>query len=96
MYKFPSFHHHKSIITKYQHIFRHNHQCQGQESLYQYIDSGDLTRLERFGDLLVSRSCPSALWKKNKRINSWKQLDVSYVGSSGKTGYIMILRSFSP
>ena len=55
---------------------------------YQYIDSGNNSRLEKFGPLYVIRSCPTANWKRNSRINEWNQQDstIKYIGKSGKTG----------
>jgi 23S rRNA (cytosine1962-C5)-methyltransferase len=52
---------------------------------YEFIDCGRYKRLERFGDVLVSRSCPSA--SGNVRYESlWKTTTLAYEGESGKAG----------
>jgi 23S rRNA (cytosine1962-C5)-methyltransferase len=54
---------------------------------YEYIDSGNRKRLERFGDRLVIRSCPSALWEPNESISEWDDSDaIVYEGVSGLSG----------
>ncbi len=39
---------------------------------YQLVDSGDERKLERFGDILLSRPCSQAVWKKQKP-DLWSQ-----------------------
>jgi 23S rRNA (cytosine1962-C5)-methyltransferase len=57
------------------------------KKFYEYIDSGNLFRLERFGDILVSRSCPTAKWPKTAALSSrWAQAQLKYIGQSGKRG----------
>lgn len=53
---------------------------------YEYIDSGNFLRLEKFGNYIVKRSCPSATWDYNKDITEWNKPDLTYIGSSGKPG----------
>ena len=57
---------------------------------YEYIDSGNRKRLERFGDQLVIRSCPSAIWEKKLSLsNEWdesKNNTIVYEGTSGHVG----------
>lgn len=52
---------------------------------YSLIDSGDLYRLERFGDYVLSRPCPQALWKPSLNRQVWDKADASFSreGSSG-------------
>lgn len=48
---------------------------------YEYIDSGDLLRLERLGETIIKRSCPSATWPRTKALASiWKSAQISYIG----------------
>ena len=59
---------------------------------YEYIDSGDQMRLERFGPYIVRRSCPSAIWPRNTNIDEWsiaangENNILEYIGSSGRVG----------
>ncbi len=39
---------------------------------YELIDCGDKRRLERFGDVILDRPCPQALWPKKLNIDTWK------------------------
>lgn len=39
---------------------------------YELIDSGQNEKLERFGDVVLSRPDPQALWKKRKDEKTWK------------------------
>ena len=55
------------------------------ENTYQYLDSGNFMRLEKFGNIIVQRSCPSAKWMKSKP-DIWNQAHLIYEGTSGKTG----------
>ena len=52
---------------------------------YEFLDCGDLLRLERFGPLLVSRSCPSAVGRRNPAA-PWAESDLVYEGRSGTAG----------
>ncbi len=42
---------------------------------YQLIDSGDGEKLERFGDFVLSRPDPQALWRKLLPESEWKKAD---------------------
>lgn len=55
------------------------------ESSYELLDSGEGMKLERFGDFVLSRPDPEALWKKSLPSSNWKKADASYV-RDGKTG----------
>ena len=51
---------------------------------YELIDSGNFKRLEKFDDIIVSRSCPSAFWNPVLPRNRWTECThLSYEGSSG-------------
>lgn len=41
---------------------------------YELIDSGNFYKLERFGEIILSRPEPQALWRKNLSENEWKNL----------------------
>ena len=57
------------------------------QSSYQFIDSGDFERLEKFGPYYVVRSCPTATWKRNLNIPEWEAVNrLEYQGTSGKVG----------
>jgi 23S rRNA (cytosine1962-C5)-methyltransferase len=45
---------------------------------YELIDSGDGEKLERFGQYILRRPDPQALWKKNLDEKLWKQADASF------------------
>lgn len=52
---------------------------------YALLDSGDLQRLERFGDYVFARPCSQALWKPSLKKEIWDQADAvfSREGSQG-------------
>ena len=45
---------------------------------YEYLDSGNQRRLERFGDTLVVRPCPSATWNSGLARSAWREAKVVY------------------
>lgn len=45
---------------------------------YELIDSGDGEKLERFGQYVLRRPDPQALWKKNLDEKIWKQAEASF------------------
>eukprot|EP01038_Epipyxis_sp_PR26KG_P006867 gene6867-9403_t len=46
---------------------------------YEYIDSGNYKRLEKFGNLIIIRSCPSASWSSSSSLKeSWNNADIEY------------------
>lgn len=47
------------------------------QSTYELLDSGDGEKLERFGEVVLSRPDPQALWKKMK-LNEWKRADAHF------------------
>ena len=51
---------------------------------YELIDSGDGEKLERFGEVVLRRPDPQALWKKNDE-SSWKDAD-GYFIREGREG----------
>ena len=43
---------------------------------YRLLDSGGASRLESFGDLVVRRPCPSALWQPGPPASRWDSADL--------------------
>ncbi len=52
---------------------------------YELIDSGEGEKLERFGDVVLSRPDPQALWKKNLSKDVWEKADAIF-SREGKDG----------
>lgn len=48
---------------------------------YELLDSGNEAKLERFGDIIVSRPDPQALWHSNLDEKVWKKADAVFVAS---------------
>ncbi len=46
---------------------------------YELLDSGDGEKLERFGQYVLRRPDPQALWKKNLEEKQWKGANASFV-----------------
>jgi len=55
------------------------------ENTYTLLDSGEGMKLERFGDIVLSRPDPEALWKKNLPETEWQKADGTYE-RTGATG----------
>lgn len=54
---------------------------------YELIDCGDFEKLERFGDLVLIRPEPQAVWSKLLSENEWQQLHhIKFKGRSATTG----------
>ncbi len=53
---------------------------------YELLDSGEGEKLERFGEYILRRPDPQALWPKNLTEQLWKQADASFLraGNDGK------------
>jgi len=52
---------------------------------YELIDSGEGSRLERFGGFVLSRPDPAALWKKTLPASRWDKADAVFIGrASGR------------
>lgn len=45
---------------------------------YELIDSGEGSKLERFGKYILSRPCSQALWRKNLPSRRWENADASF------------------
>lgn len=52
---------------------------------YELIDSGEGEKLERFGEIVLSRPDPQALWKKNLSKDVWEKADAIF-SREGKDG----------
>ena len=55
-------------------------------SPYTFLDCGGYRKLEKFGNVICSRSCPTAHWKPRLGAREWEKALVTHVGSSGKVG----------
>ena len=54
---------------------------------YELIDCGDFEKLERFGNLVLSRPEPQAVWKKTLSEQDWKkQTHIRFKGRSATSG----------
>lgn len=54
---------------------------------YELIDCGDFEKLERFGNLVLSRPEPQAVWKKTLSEQDWKkQTHIKFKGRSATSG----------
>ena len=54
---------------------------------YELIDCGDFEKLERFGNLILCRPEPQAVWKKVLSPNEWKKkIHISFKGRSATSG----------
>ncbi len=49
---------------------------------YALLDSGDGQKLERYGDVVIVRPDPQALWRKNLPEASWLKVDASFAKSA--------------
>lgn len=54
---------------------------------YELLDSGDGEKLERYGDVVVARPDPQALWKKNLTITDWRQADAYFKRASNDANW---------
>lgn len=54
---------------------------------YELIDCGDFEKLERFGDLILIRPEPQAVWAKQLPPSEWQRLhDIKFKGRSATSG----------
>ncbi len=54
---------------------------------YELIDSGNGEKLERFGQFVLSRPDPQALWDKTLPEEDWKKADMSFLVDGAKKGW---------
>lgn len=52
---------------------------------YELLDSGEGEKLERFGEFVLRRPDPQALWRKNLSANTWENAHAQFV-PSGRSG----------
>jgi len=62
---------------------------------YELLDSGLGEKLERFGNFVLSRPDPQALWAKRLDLEDWKKADAKFVReeSSAKSGSGWVIRN---
>lgn len=51
---------------------------------YALIDSGDCMKLERYGDIVLARPDPQAIWPKRLDMKEWDKADATFVRASGR------------
>ena len=51
---------------------------------YELLDSGGGCKLERFGDFVLSRPDPQALWRKSLAESVWQSADATFVQTAGR------------
>lgn len=56
---------------------------------YELVDSGEGQKLERYGDFLMSRPDPEALWKKNLDEKEWGKAHLEFIRSGTKNKWII-------
>ncbi len=56
---------------------------------YELMDSGEGFKLERYGDYILSRPDPEALWKKNLSDKEWKNIDLEFIRNGTKNKWII-------
>ncbi len=56
--------------------------------MYELLDSGEGEKLERFGEYILCRPDPEALWRRDMSIGDWNKANFTFVrtGASGKGG----------
>ncbi len=55
---------------------------------YEYLDSGDGARLERFGEYLLARPAPVAIWRPGRPRALWREAHATFShGTSGGGGW---------
>ena len=52
---------------------------------YEFLDAGDFARLERFGDIVLSRPSPQALWRREAG-EAWSRADGVYMRGERNEG----------
>jgi 23S rRNA (cytosine1962-C5)-methyltransferase len=55
---------------------------------YEFLDSGDGEKLERFGNFVFARPEPKALWKKTLPTSIWEKVDAKYVQNENNGKWI--------
>ncbi len=55
---------------------------------YELLDSGNGEKLERYGQYILRRPDPEALWEKRKDSISWDKADLQFVRNNNKTKWI--------
>lgn len=55
------------------------------EPHYELLDSGDGKKLERYGDYILARPDPQALWQPLLGANEWNKADAQFMRSGKKT-----------
>ena len=59
----------------------------GPRDEYELLDSGDGEKLERYGQFVLSRPDPQALWRRSLSAEDWKNVDAYFYRTGEKTGW---------
>jgi len=54
---------------------------------YELLDSGEGEKLERFGEVVLSRPDPQALWRKNLPESEWEKARAKFASQGEKSGW---------
>lgn len=60
---------------------------------YELLDSGNGSKLERFGSYVIARPDPRALWQPSQPKELWERADAKYVRTSDTSGDWQIVRA---
>jgi 23S rRNA (cytosine1962-C5)-methyltransferase len=60
----------------------------GKQKEYELLDSGNGEKLERYGQYILRRPDPEALWEKRKETQIWDKADLQFVRNGNKTKWI--------
>lgn len=61
----------------------------GKQEEYELIDSGHEEKLEKYGQYILRRPDPEALWEKSKDDSFWDNADLKFVRKGTKTKWIL-------
>jgi 23S rRNA (cytosine1962-C5)-methyltransferase len=63
---------------------------------HELLDSGEGEKLERFGDIVLRRPDPQALWRRRAPASEWKRADLCFVRESDRGGRWEARRGAAP
>ena len=59
-----------------------------QQKDYELLDAGEGQKLERYGEYVLLRPDPEALWKKTLAVEAWKNADLEFIRNGNLTKWI--------
>lgn len=60
----------------------------GKQKEYELLDSGNGEKLERYGQYILRRPDPEALWEKGKDYHLWDKAELQFIRNGNKTKWI--------